>query len=398
MNGKIARNIERPRPLRPNSKTESGSTEGDVEGVHQLLLNVSSMLDSAEFGGSLPEAVAVLNKALKVHGAKLEKSFGSGLNQYMGSLMMSVKDTGLDMASKLHLLEIIELRKNKWVADSNIAEYYRQKLGLLEVRKYCTECTFLVSFVLKSVTKIPFQNSGLKRSASLNASAPEFAPSASSTPLGPTLRQSMSVDGGARDPQPMTIKVGGETIRIACNNEEMAKTCKKALDTYFADKSADSSSSSKSPETENVLAEGSKTADDDSAKDGTVNSATTAAKSLIIYDRDKLLELATSPHSMKAHGSVVEAFAAFPILKRRPDSTAKLPYVWSETFNEEASSAAVLACEDTNNNNYHKVSPNSASSSVSGLKKNFLDVLRPNAPRRVWDDNIGEWVEADTRG
>ena len=152
----------------------------------------------------------------------------------------------------------------------------------------------------------------------------------------------MSVDGGARDPQPMTIKVGGETIRIACNNEEMAKTCKKALDTYFADKSADSSSSSKSPETENVLAEGSKTADDDSAKDGTVNSATTAAKSLIIYDRDKLLELATSPHSLKAHGSVVEAFAAFPILKRRPDSTAKLPYDWSETFNEEAAAAVTL--------------------------------------------------------
>ena len=147
MNGKIARNIERPRPLRPNSKTESGSTEGDVEGVHQLLLNVSSMLDSAEFGGSLPEAVAVLNKALKVHGAKLEKSFGSGLNQYMGSLMMSVKDTGLDMASKLHLLEIIELRKNKWVADSNIAEYYRQKLGLLEVRKYCIECTYVFSII-----------------------------------------------------------------------------------------------------------------------------------------------------------------------------------------------------------------------------------------------------------
>ena len=196
------------------------------------------------------------------------------------------------------------------------------------------------------------------------------------------------------------IKVGGETIRIACNNEEMAKTCKRALDTYFAEKSAESSSS-KSTETENVLAEGSKTVDDDSAADGTVNSATTAAKSLIIYDRDKLLELATSPHSLKAHGSVVEAFAAFPILKRRPDSTAKLPYDWSETFNEEATSAAVLACgggEDTNNNTYHKVSPNSASSSISGLKKNFLDVLRPNAPRRVWDDNIGEWVEADTRG
>ena len=138
MNGKIARNIERPRPLRSNSKTDPGPKEdgsgGDVEGVHQLLLNVSSKLDRADFGGSLPEAIAVLNKALKVHGAKLENAFGSGLNQDMGILMTSVKDARLDMASKLYLLEIIELRKNKWVADGAIAEYYKQKLALLEVR------------------------------------------------------------------------------------------------------------------------------------------------------------------------------------------------------------------------------------------------------------------------
>ena len=142
MNGKIARNIERPRPLRSKSKSDSVSTDdssGDVEGVHQLLLNVSSMLDSSEFGGSLPEAIGVLNKALKVHGAKLEKSFGSGLNQPMGSLMTSVRDATLDMASKLYLLEIIELRKNKWVADGNIADYYRQKLATLEVRKQCIQ-------------------------------------------------------------------------------------------------------------------------------------------------------------------------------------------------------------------------------------------------------------------
>lgn len=240
-----------------------------------------------------------------------------------------------------------------------------------------------------ALIKILFQHPSLNRSASLNANASEFAPSAASTPCGPTLRQSMSVDGGAGDPQrkesPMTIKVGGETIRIACNNEEMAKTCKRALDMYFAEKSVDSSS-------------GKSTTDDESTAEDPGNiAATTAAKSLVVYERDKLLELATSPHSMRAHGSVVEAFAAYPILKRRPDSMAKLPYDWSETFNVEVTSGAVLPCGDgeDRNNNYHKMSPTSAP--LSGLKKNFLDVLRPNAPRRIWDDNIGEWVEADTR-
>ena len=124
-----------------------------------------------------------------------------------------------------------------------------------------------------ALIKILFQHPSLNRSASLNANASEFAPSAASTPCGPTLRQSMSVDGGAGDPQrkesPMTIKVGGETIRIACNNEEMAKTCKRALDMYFAEKSVDSSS-------------GKSTTDDESTAEDPGNiAATTAAKSLV---------------------------------------------------------------------------------------------------------------------
>ena len=244
--------------------------------------------------------------------------------------------------------------------------------------------TLLLAWTDHSITRIRFQPSGLKRSASLNASAPEFAPSASSTPLGPTLRQSMSVDAGAGDnpskESPMMIKVGGETIRIACNNEEMAKTCKRALDMYFAEKKSAGG-------------------EDSVAADAHGSSATSSAKTLIAYDRDKLLELATSPPSLKAHVSVVLAYADFPMLKRRPDSELKLPYNWSETFNDEATSGAVLACgEDTNNNNHNPKYPHAATSAVSGLKKNFLDVLRPNAPRRVWDNNIGEWVEADTRG
>lgn len=205
----------------------------------------------------------------------------------------------------------------------------------------------------------------------------------------------MSVDAGAGDTprkeSPMMIKVGGETIRIACNNEEMAKTCKRALDMYFAEKSGESSSNSgKSAGGEDSVAE-----------NAPGSSATSSAKSLIAYDRGKLLELASAPPSLKAHVSVVLAYADFPMLKRRPDSEFKLPYNWSETFNDEATSGAVLACGEDANNNYNPKYPHAhaaATSAVSGLKKNFLDVLRPNAPRRVWDNNIGEWVEADTRG
>ena len=235
---------------------------------------------------------------------------------------------------------------------------------------------------------ILLQNKSVTR---LNASACEFEPRTSSSPRVPKLRHSASVDSGAAaaagdsSQAPMTIKVGGETIRIACNDQEMAKTCKRALDMYFAEKS------SMSTNTDN----------DDSAAEDPGNSGTDAAaaksSSLVTYGRDKLLELATARHSATPHGSVLEAFAAFPMLKRRPDSVAQLPYDWAATFTDEAAALAVLNEDNfNNNNNSFKTGPPAATG--GSPKKNFLDVLRPNAPRRVWDDNVGEWVEAETRG
>ena len=49
----------------------------------------------------------------------------------------------LDMASKLYILEIIELRKNKWVLDGTLAEYYRQKRASLEVNKCDGVCMYI---------------------------------------------------------------------------------------------------------------------------------------------------------------------------------------------------------------------------------------------------------------
>ena len=64
------------------------------------------------------------------------------------------------------------------------------------------------------------------------------------------------------------------------------------------------------------IANSTMSANDDSGEAGT--SAT--AKSLISYDRDKLLELASSPQSLKEHMSLVVVFSDFPILKRRSEN------------------------------------------------------------------------------
>ena len=120
---------------KPKSKSGSGSDDvGDMVGVYQLLAKVSSMLENACLvEDSLPGSIAQLNRALKVHGANIEKTplFQHDLNQLMGNLKNSVRHARLDMATKLYLLEIVELHKNKWVMDTSTAvcySYYLSKL------------------------------------------------------------------------------------------------------------------------------------------------------------------------------------------------------------------------------------------------------------------------------
>ena len=152
-------NIERPGP-----KTKSESDCGDMDGVCQLLVNVSSKLENVCLKGSLPGSIALLNEALRVHGAKLEESVDFDLNQFMGTIMTSFRYSGLDMASKLYLLEIVELHNNKWVMDTTTTDRYshfRSKLTSLEGEvKITLLCVLSKGFVFtdwRSLSESTFQ-------------------------------------------------------------------------------------------------------------------------------------------------------------------------------------------------------------------------------------------------
>ena len=125
----IKKNIERRKKQKSNSG--SGSDVCDIDDVYQLLVNVSSMLENACLEDSLPGSIAQLNRALKVHGANIEDSVEYDLNRLMGNIKNSVRYARVDMATKLYLLEIVELHKNKWVMDTSTTvcySYYLSKL------------------------------------------------------------------------------------------------------------------------------------------------------------------------------------------------------------------------------------------------------------------------------
>jgi hypothetical protein len=124
-----------------------------------------------------------------------------------------------------------------------------------------------------------------------------------------------------------------------------------------------------------------------------------------MYSRDELLKLSDISSSRDPHSALAAAYDDCPQIKRRADTTSggggggnitKLPFNWSEAFNENVAATAVFNYAEHNGISGAAALVNNMNNNTA--KKNFLDVLRPNAPRRVWDETLGEWVEADTRG
>ena len=145
------RNVERPRPLRSfshigissgtnmtntNSQAEnrrmSAQDVSSVEEVVQLLEQVASSLGTKNYDKSVLSLIIRLNASLKIHGNHMELFHRELLDRAQISLRNACKDTNLDIVSRLHLLEIIELRAMKWVLTDSVTNYYKQKLSQVD--------------------------------------------------------------------------------------------------------------------------------------------------------------------------------------------------------------------------------------------------------------------------
>ncbi len=143
--------------------------------------------------------------------------------------------------------------------------------------------------------------------------------------------------------------------------------------------------------------------------------------SAIRYSREKLLSAGLSssslPNGAKAGGTDLPSgwlgnvLSAFPDIKRSTDEPHPLPIKWEEAFASSVVEGYVIGVSDQglysvpttkhqglysireNNNNNNNGSP--PYNQEVKKKKNFLEVLRPSAPIREWDEKLGEWVEKE---
>ncbi|GLV41629.1 mextli [Carabus blaptoides fortunei] len=109
------------------SKLRQDGQLNTVENVMHAIEQVSSLLTSG-FDGQIKDSILNMCQHLKVYGACLEILYKEQLDRAFVVFRNSSQDEDkLDYQSRLHLLELIELRANQWKGTDLMSQYYKKK-------------------------------------------------------------------------------------------------------------------------------------------------------------------------------------------------------------------------------------------------------------------------------
>jgi len=130
---KVIRRLDRPRPLKFGSTHRLSAVElSSVEDVVVMMENVSRQLNARNYDRHTVNCLLSLCATLKKSGPQLEHLYKDQLDKLGIAQRNACKDDQLDLVSRVHLLEIIELRAMNWQANENVTAFYKQKLAQLE--------------------------------------------------------------------------------------------------------------------------------------------------------------------------------------------------------------------------------------------------------------------------
>jgi len=102
-----------------------------LEDTVSLMVKVTAQLSSGTYDSTTQDTIVTLSSNLKLNGPSMESSHGQTLDSFQQVLRSSCRDQNLDLVSRVHLLEIIELRALKWAPNEHLTNYYSKKLAQL---------------------------------------------------------------------------------------------------------------------------------------------------------------------------------------------------------------------------------------------------------------------------
>ncbi|XP_060800512.1 eukaryotic translation initiation factor 4E-binding protein Mextli isoform X2 [Amyelois transitella] len=130
---RTVKKLEVPRPLK--STTSSAHNRNSVldvkiNSVDDLIVlteAVAYQMMQGNFDRALQSNVATMYSNLKLYGAQLESLYKDFLDRYFVVFRNGSQDERLDKKTRLHLLELIELRAKLWQGSDYMSQYYRHR-------------------------------------------------------------------------------------------------------------------------------------------------------------------------------------------------------------------------------------------------------------------------------
>jgi len=127
--------VEKPRPLKLH-----GGTAPQVR-CEELVVAVEAVyrgLASRQYDKTMVGQVASLCAGLKRQGSALEASHKEQMDKLLSAMVAACRDDELDLVTRVHMLEVIELRSMGWQTNENVTNYYQQKLAQIEAPRPAT--------------------------------------------------------------------------------------------------------------------------------------------------------------------------------------------------------------------------------------------------------------------
>jgi len=130
---KVVRRVDRPRPLKLSAANRLSALElSSVEDVVVLMENVCRHLNARNYERQVINGLLNLCNTLKRSGPQIENLYKDQLDKLGVALRNACRDDELDLVSRVHVLEIIELRAMNWQPNENVTAFYKNKLSQLE--------------------------------------------------------------------------------------------------------------------------------------------------------------------------------------------------------------------------------------------------------------------------
>ncbi|VVC99859.1 unnamed protein product [Leptidea sinapis] len=288
---RTVKKLEVPRPLKSTTSSalnRNSVLDVKINSVDDLIVlteAVAYQMMQGNFDRVLQSNVSTMYSNLKLYGAQLESLYKDFLDRYFVVFRNGSQDERLDKKTRLHLLELIELRAKQWQGSDYMSQYYRHRgthaepllvptmegagsggsvsptlaapaepqtlLGPGEVIK--------PSGKFPKPTKIPGKNYSKDEVVIRNADSGKVSPGAKERGLGTSsasldsngsdeairpreksphnnaraLLHSFSTNDAALGEYKYTVMFGQHSIKITGNNLDLVKTAKLVLDEYF---------------------------------------------------------------------------------------------------------------------------------------------------------------------